>query len=84
MRLQENRRVHIVSEIRRTPLLWLIIPRRMDPPLGAPLWGSRRVCVLLQDLLQSCVRGGRRIVEDMEMHTYHLRLRRMRVAGNTL
>ena len=25
----------------------------------------RRVCLLLQDLLQSCSRGGRRRVEDM-------------------
>ena len=35
-------------------------------------WGGRewrtcakRVCLLLQDLLQNCARGGRRIVEDM-------------------
>jgi hypothetical protein len=27
--------------------------------------GSSRCCLLLQDLLQSCVRGGRGAVEDM-------------------
>jgi hypothetical protein len=33
--------------------------------LRTEYFASICVCLLLQDLLQSCARGGRRIVEDM-------------------
>ena len=40
--------------------------RRKVRPKSKNLQGKGCVCVLLlQDLLQSCSRGGRRIVEDM-------------------